>query len=326
MSNLKFTARLQSFLIEPELYWNKDKQHFTTIDCIERMAATDGITHVEPNYPMHFRNHSVNEIKECVEKLGLAVSGVALRYDDDEQFRDGEMTASNPQVRRRALDLMHEAADICRQLGGTTITVWSAYDGFDYSFQVEYADAWDALIAGVSEVAKAHPDMKISIEYKPYEPRPFYLINDIGTTLLAIHDIGYQNVGVTLDFAHMLMKKEQPAYALTLAAERGRLFGVHLNDGYGSHDDQLVTGSVNLMQTLELVYYMRKYNYQDVVFFDTSPVREDPVKECETNIAVFTAMWEFIERIGDDHVAALINTGDATTIQQRLLCERLLNM
>ena len=56
----------------------------------------------------------------------------------------------------------------------------------------------------------------ISIEYKPNEPRAYSLLPDAATTLLAIQEAGSPNLGVTLDFAHVLYADEQPAFAASL--------------------------------------------------------------------------------------------------------------
>jgi sugar phosphate isomerase/epimerase len=64
----------------------------------------------------------------------------------------------------------------------------------------------------LAEIADHNLATEISIEYKPNEPRSFSLMPDIGTTLLAISQIGRNNNGVTLDFAHMLFADEMPAF------------------------------------------------------------------------------------------------------------------
>ena len=48
-----------------------------------------------------------------------------------------------------------------------------------------------------------------------------------------VNEINRENIGITLDYCHMLMKHENPAYWASILASRGKLFGVHLNDGYG---------------------------------------------------------------------------------------------
>ncbi|MFN8456487.1 MAG: hypothetical protein U0401_17765 [Anaerolineae bacterium] len=77
-----------------------------------------------------------------------------------------------------------------------------------------------------------------------------------------------------------------------LCLQRGQLYGLHLNDGYGSLDDGLMVGSVNLPQTLELLYYLLRANYNEVIYFDAFPTYEDPVRECAYNIERVNRMVE----------------------------------
>ena len=99
------------------------------------------------------------------------------------------------------------------------------------------ADA-EVVVAMVAEVAMAevadhNSQIDIALEYKPNEPRAFSLMPDAATTLLAITEIGRDNTGVTLDFAHVLYADEMPAFAANLIARHSRVLDVHLNDGYG---------------------------------------------------------------------------------------------
>ncbi len=77
-----------------------------------------------------------------------------------------------------------------------------------------------------------------------------------GDELLAIREIDRPNLGVTLDFAHVLFADEMPAFAAALVARHSRLLGVHLNDGYGKRDDGLMVGAVHPIQTVELLYVL----------------------------------------------------------------------
>jgi xylose isomerase len=148
-------------------------------------------------------------------------------------------------------------------------------------------------------IAVHNPQIDISIEYKPNEPRAFSLLPDVATTLLMVSDVGATNMGVTLDFAHALYADEMPAFAASLIARRSRLLGVHLNDGYGKRDDGLVAGSVHVIQTLELLHVLEKLGYRNAIYFDTFPdaVGLDPVAECSTNISAVEGMSRVLDRL-----------------------------
>ena len=78
-----------------------------------------------------------------------------------------------------------------------------------------------------------------------------------------------------------------------------QLLGIHLNDGYGRRDDGLMVGTVNLVQTLELLFQLIRKGFDGVIYFDTFPdvTGLDPVQECESNIAMVNALWGVAKRL-----------------------------
>jgi xylose isomerase len=187
-------------------------------------------------------------------------------------------------------------------------------DGFDYSFQVDYRRVWDETIAAMREIAEYNPAIDISIEYKPNEPRSFSLMPNVTSTLLAIREIDRPNLGVTLDFAHVLFADEMPAYAAALVARHSRLLGVHLNDGYAKRDDGLMVGSVHPIQTLELFYILDRIGYDAAIYFDTFPDTTgiDPIAECEANIAMVALLRATAAKLqGEDELRQAIDGQDA---------------
>jgi sugar phosphate isomerase/epimerase len=120
-------------------------------------------------------------------------------------------------------------------------------------------------------------------------------------TLLALKKVDRPNLGVTLDFAHVLYAGELPAFAAAMIQRESQLLGIHLNDGYGRRDDGLMVGAVNLMQTLELLFQLIRKGFDGVIYFDTFPdiTGLDPVQECENNIAMVNALWGVAKRLTD---------------------------
>lgn len=109
------------------------------------------------------------DIQELKKAMGdLKVNGLALRWRGSD-FLDGDFTHPCEETRRRVIDMCKEA---------------------------------------IREVADYAPDMKYSIEYKPYEERSFAMVDSTGMTMYLINEVDRPNVGCTLDFCHMLMKKE----------------------------------------------------------------------------------------------------------------------
>lgn len=305
--SMKLATRINSFL-------QKGKN---VIDALNEIGTIEGITHVDLNYPEHFDGNEIEKIEETLNKNNLKVNGLALRFGD--AFINGELGNINKKIAEQAKSLCKKAIDLTTKVGGEQLTIWLGHDGFDYSFQINYIEAWKQIVNAFQEIADYDKDMLISIEYKPRQPRAYFLIPDIGTALLLIDEVKRINVGVALDFCHMLMRNENPAYGLTLAAERNKLFGIHLNDGHRLNDDGLMVGTVNFIQTMEFLYYMKKYNYKGVIYFDTFPVREDPVEECKTNIKLLKKYFSLIEIIGMDCIQMIIDENNSIKAQEILL-------
>ncbi|MBL8792085.1 MAG: TIM barrel protein [Rhizobiales bacterium] len=270
---------------------------------LSRAASVPGLNAVDLNFPDHLEGNDLKELKRHLDGLGLSVNGFAMRYYGDPGFRIGAFTNPDARLRRLAVDQTKRGIDQMLELGGSLMTLWMGQDGFDYSFQADYARLWDQTLEAISEVADHVPGCEVSIEYKPNEPRSFALMPDIGTTLLAIREMGRSNVGVTIDFAHVLYADEMPAYAVAMAARSSRLFGVHLNDGYAKRDDGLMVGTVHPVQTLELLYVLEEIKYDRPIYFDTFPDTTglDPVEECKANIATVEAMRDVVRRLQADN-------------------------
>jgi xylose isomerase len=313
-----FAARLNSFRGNAKAFWPGLNRDITTLDLFERASTVPGLTSVDLNYPDHINGLSERDITDKLASLNMQLNGYAMRYYTESGFKLGAFTNPDPAVRRAAIDLTKRGLDSLSAAGGTLMTLWLGQDGFDYSFQADYAKMWDDTVSAIIEVADHNSSIDISIEYKPNEPRSFSLMPDAATTLLAIKDINRRNLGVTLDFAHVLYADEMPAFAATLVARHARLLGVHLNDGYAKRDDGLMVASVHPVQTIELLYVLDQTGYDGAIYFDTFPDTTglDPVSECATNIATVKALRRVTDTLkSNQSLAAAIQKQDAVASQ-----------
>lgn len=276
-----------------------------------------GLGYVDLNYPEHAQDYDANEMKILLEKYDLKLNGVALRFRS--KFINGELGNSNPELAEEALQLCKDAADYCRDIGGKIVTIWLGFDGFDYSFQINYKKVWNQLVSAFQKVCDYAPDLLISIEYKPYEERAYAFIDSMGITGMMINDIDRPNIGVTLDYCHMLMKHENPAFAVDIFGSNGKLFGVHLNDGYGVHDDGLMIGTSTPFKTLEMLFYFKKHHYNHAIYFDTFPVIEEAAAECERNIEMIQYMNDLIDKVGMDKIQTIIDSNDAIAASKLMI-------
>lgn len=297
-----FTARINSFITDKSI---------TVKDVLKKFSVIDGLTHVDLNYPEHFKNIPVDEMKQILQENGLNVHGLAMRYRDPYIY--GAFCNKDPKVIENAIVLTYEAIDACAELEGENVTVWLGYDGMEYAFQSDYVQQYKQIIDSFKKVCAyaSKKGVKVSIEYKPYEPRAYSMIDSVGMALHVIDDVGADNLGLTLDYCHMLMKKENPAYGLALALDKNKVHAMHFNDGYGRNDDGMMIGSCSLMTMIECIYYLKKYGYDGMIYFDTFPIREDAAAECEQNIKMFRLLCDKIDKYGVDNITKVVHQNDA---------------
>jgi len=313
-----YATRLNGFKADAARIW-PGRNRITSLDLIERAATVPGLSAVDFNFPDHLEGTTAKDIRRKLDGLGISLNGFAMRYYSDPGFKKGAFAHPDAGLRQKALELTLHGLDALAEAGGDLMTLWLGQDGFDYSFQVDYLQAWDHTAEALRVIAAHNPQIDTSIEYKPNEPRAFSLLPDVATTLLMVSDVNAANMGVTLDFAHVLYADEMPAYAASLIARRSRLLGVHLNDGYGKRDDGLVAGSVHVIQTLELLHVLEKLGYRNAIYFDTFPdaVGLDPVAECSANISAVEGMGRVLDRLrGDSALDAAIARQDAVASQR----------
>lgn len=318
MLGQRFATRINSFASNAAAYWPALQGKPTLAQLVARAATVQGLSELDLNYPDHIGDDA-RAVGTIVRDNGLSVSGLAMRYYTNPAFKRGAFTNPDPAVRREAIDLTKRGIDAARAMNAPMMTLWLGQDGFDYGFQCDYAALWDAEIAGIAEVCAHDPDCLISIEYKPNEPRSYSLLPDAATTLLAIAEVGAENLGVTLDFAHALYADEQPALAAALIARKSRLLGLHLNDGYAKRDDGLMVASVHEMATLELLREVARSGFNGAIYFDTFPDASglDPVAECAANIRTVRRLLSAVQLLdGDNRLAEAQAAQDPVTAHE----------
>ncbi|MGB3554657.1 MAG: TIM barrel protein [Jannaschia sp.] len=286
---------------------------------IEGAGAVGGLDAADLNYPDHFEGQTPEGLSDLLERAGMALNGLAMRYYTEPGFKIGAFTNPEARMRQEAIDLTKRGMDACRAMGGSVMTLWMGQDGFDYAFQGDYGAMWNDSIAALQAVADHDPGIDVAVEYKPNEPRAYALMPDVGTTLLGVREADRANLGVTLDFAHVLYADEMPAHAAHLIARHSRLLGVHLNDGYGKRDDGLMVGTVHPVATVELFVELERIGYDGVIYFDTFPDHGglDPVEEARTNLALVERLRMLAAEIGDmPDLRAAIARQDAAASQR----------
>ena len=301
---MKFACRLNSFKERKDIV--PKVKYFDSKALLERYATVQGVSHVELNFPEHVTKRTYKKIMKITERLNLKVSGLNVRFPKD-IFRNGAFTNSREEVRGKAVQFLKDACEVALLMGDgvQNIVVWSQFDGYDYDGQVDFFESWNHMVSGyraaVGDSSTCAKIGKISYEFKPTDALSrSSLIPNAFASLMLIEEVGLPNIGLTLDYAHALTAAENPSQSATMAFMKGeKLFGVHLNDAVQSKlgaEDGLSFGSVNPRGAYEFIRVLQKFKYDGVIYFDTFPMNEDPVRECERNIEVVKKYWEMAKK------------------------------
>ena len=286
-------------------------------DALALMATVEGLTATELNYPQHVSLADDGAIA-FARRLGLEITALNMRYDPP-AFVRGAFTHPDHSVRAAAVRLTTDAVDLATRHGIPHVIVWPGPDGIDVPFQASYDELWRLQVDGLRAVARHDPNIQVSIEYKPSDPRRVSLVANMAEALLCAADTGEENVGVTLDLCHSLMAGEVPAKVAALALGRGKLFGLHLNDGYGLADDGLMVGSVHREQLRELLWTLHQHRWGGTIYFDTFPNHIDPAAEAALNIATIERADADLAGLDEDALLAAQSAQDAIRVRHALI-------
>ncbi len=284
-----------------------------TLAAIERAGAVGELSVVDINYPFD-PGVTTEQVKQALSVAGLrAIAVTPAIYT--RRFQKGAFTNPDPSVRADAVALCKQAIPVAKELGADYVKFWPGQDGYDYPFQADHLELWDASVESIREVANSDPSMGFAIEYKTKEPRVRITLSSAARTILAITDMGVKNVGVVMDFGHSLMAKETPAEELQLLARRGLLRSVEVNDNWRDWDDDLSVGAVHLLETLEFMLALRAIRWRRPILLDQFPFREDPVLAARRSIAMLRALDAKLDQLDLATLRELRSRQDALAAQ-----------
>ena len=282
------------------------------IEMIDLAGQVTDLSVVDINFPFADPSVSMAQVGAALERNNLSVIGITPEIYT-QQFAKGAFTNPDKGIRRLANEMVNEAANVVRHFGANYVKLWPGQDGWDYPFQVNHQELWNASMDGVGELAEQNADLQFVIEYKPREPRVHMSYDSMARTLLGIEKIGLPNIGVLLDFGHSLYGGESPADAAQLAIDYGRLFGMDVNDNFRSWDDDLMAGSVHPIELFEFFYTLKKNNWEGVWQLDQFPFREDPVAVANGAIDFLKVVERALDKLDFDAMKAAQAKHDSVT-------------
>ena len=124
---------------------------------LDLVAQVNDITGVELKFPNDFGD--VNKVLSLLDQYHLELSAVNVDIKDATHFRHGALSARDADTRQKAIQLLTEGMDMAAEFGIDLVTTCPLADGYDYPFQIDYADAWGHFISSVRTVVAHRSDV-----------------------------------------------------------------------------------------------------------------------------------------------------------------------
>ncbi|MEG1473905.1 MAG: TIM barrel protein [Christensenella sp.] len=190
-------------------------------------------------------------VRTYAEERGLAIGTVHPDVFSKQEYIYGSICSPIESVREYTKQHFRDCVRVAREMGSKKIGMWVA-DGTNYPGQDDLRERRHRLYDGLRVLYdEMDEDMKLVIEYKPFEP--FFYTTDIadwGTSMLMCRKLG-ERAKVLVDLGHHLPGVNIEQIIATLLDE-DLLGGFHMNNRRYA-DDDLITGTVNPMD-LFLIY------------------------------------------------------------------------
>src|SRR6201998_4040127 len=230
---------------------------------------------------MSERDRIVREFKKACEKNGIVVPMATVSLFYDPVFRDGALTANDPEVRAYAVQKTIRAMDIGAELGAKIFVLWGGREGVETDACRRADEAVRRLREAVDylceyNIAQGY-GFRFALEAKPNEPRADIYFATTGHYLGFIPTLAHpEMVGVNPEVAHEQMAGLNFMHGVAQAWEAGKLFHIDLNDqAPGRFDQDLRFGSCNLKSAFWLVKFLEDVGYQGPRHFDAHAYRTE---------------------------------------------------
>ncbi len=301
-------AVITAFLGRTKDRFHEYNQPLSVEEKFKMITEIEGATGVEAVFPYEVTDAATT--KGLADKYKIKFAAINVNVKAEPEFRNGGLTSPDKAVRANAVRLIKEAKDFAEKVGADKVTCCPLGDGYEFSFQSDYAVIWKRLIETFGEAAEYKKNIPLFIEFKPSETRGTCYLNNTSKTLLLIKDIGVKELGITLDFGHAMYGQTNPAEELVLLAESGQPYYIHINDNDGKWDWDYFCGTKHLLEYAEFLYYLRKYKYDDFMTSDTSPTRWDIRGTFTANNRITIKLWNLLGKLEDQGLNKMIGSND----------------
>ncbi|TCN39886.1 L-rhamnose isomerase/sugar isomerase [Kribbella orskensis] len=211
-------------------------------------------TRVAPSVALHIPWDKVDDYAELAayaKEQGVRLGAINSNVFQDDDYKLGSVTNSDPRIRRKATDHLLECIDIMDATGSRDLKLWFS-DGTNYPGQDDLWDRQDRLSEALHEVyERLGDDQRMLLEYKFFEPA-FYAtdVPDWGTSYAHCLELG-PKATVCIDTGHHA-PGTNIEFIVAFLLRAGKLGAFDFNSRFYA-DDDLMVGAADPFQLFRIM-------------------------------------------------------------------------
>jgi L-rhamnose isomerase / sugar isomerase len=218
-------------------------------------AQVNRLTGLAPTVALHIPWDLVDDyagLARYAEDLGVGLGTINSNTFQDDDYKFGSLTHTDPRIRQKAIDHHFECIDVMDATGSQDLKIWLP-DGTNYPGQGDIRGRQDRLADSLQKIyARLSPEQRLVLEYKIFEPF-FYTMDvpDWGTSYAHVTQLG-ERAFVCLDTGHHA-PSTNIEFIVAQLLRLGRLGSFDFNSRFYA-DDDLIVGSADPFQLFRILF------------------------------------------------------------------------
>jgi L-rhamnose isomerase/sugar isomerase len=227
----------------------------TVQEKIADAAKVHELSGLAPAVALHIpwdRVENYAELKAYAADLGVGLGTINSNTFQDDVYKFGSLTSSDPAVRQKAIDHHFECLDVMDQTGSRDLKIWLA-DGTNYPGQGDMRSRQDWLAESLQTIyGRLGEDQRLVLEYKFFEPAFYHTdVPDWGTSFAHTLALG-EKAFVCLDTGHHA-PGTNIEFIVAQLLRLGKLGSFDFNSRFYA-DDDLIVGAADPYQLFRIMY------------------------------------------------------------------------
>src|SRR3954449_5213211 len=221
-------------------------------------ATVHRFTGLSPSVALHIPWDLVDDyaaLRRYAEDLGIRLGTINSNTFQDDDFKLGALTHTDPKIRQKAIDHHFECIDVMDATGSRDLKIWLA-DGTNYPGQGDLRGRQDRLAESLATIYERllslGGDQRLVLEYKFFEPAFYHTdVPDWGTAYAQVSALGDRAV-VCLDTGHHA-PGTNIEFIVAQLIRLGKLGSFDFNSRFYA-DDDLIVGAADPFQLFRILF------------------------------------------------------------------------